>query len=170
MAKKRALPVAGPAGKRDNGTQLKRVRRICTSIPGTIEKISHGAPTFFTPKRVFAMFVSNHHGDGHVAVWVPASGRAGGINRGGARLLSRCRARSQAVADVFEISTRNNQQMIFPDLRFAHSVQLWRILNPDEALKRQAVNRLSSRKNKTALRPKATCFQVASSKHDRPVA
>jgi hypothetical protein len=59
--------------ERDNGTQLKRVRLICTSIPGTVEKISHGEPTFFTPKRVFAMFSNNHHGDGHVAVWVPAA-------------------------------------------------------------------------------------------------
>jgi hypothetical protein len=42
------------------------------SIPGTLEKISHGEPTFFTPKRVFAMFANNHHGDGHVAVWLPA--------------------------------------------------------------------------------------------------
>ncbi|MGH9620398.1 MAG: MmcQ/YjbR family DNA-binding protein, partial [Bryobacteraceae bacterium] len=33
----------------------------------------HGEPTFFTPKRVFAMFANNHHGDGHVAVWVPAA-------------------------------------------------------------------------------------------------
>jgi hypothetical protein len=33
-------------------------------IPGTIEKLSHGEPTFFTPKRVFAMFAENHHGDG----------------------------------------------------------------------------------------------------------
>jgi hypothetical protein len=24
-------------------------------------------------KRVFAMFSNNHHGDGHVGVWVPAS-------------------------------------------------------------------------------------------------
>ena len=38
-----------------------------------MEKISHGEPTFFTPKRVFAMFANNHHGDGHVAVWVPAA-------------------------------------------------------------------------------------------------
>ena len=37
-----------------------------------MEKISHGEPTFFTPKRVFAMFSNNHHGDGHVAVWLPA--------------------------------------------------------------------------------------------------
>jgi hypothetical protein len=53
--------------------QLDRVRRICLSIPGTIEKVSHGEPTFFTPKRVFAMFANNHHGDGHIATWVPAA-------------------------------------------------------------------------------------------------
>ncbi len=63
----------GLATKRDDGKQLKRVRIICNSIPGTVEKISHGEPTFFTPKRVFAMFSNNHHGDGHVAVWVPAA-------------------------------------------------------------------------------------------------
>lgn len=62
----------GPAPKLDDGTQLKRVRRVCASIPGTVEKLSHGEPTFFTPKRVFAMFDDNHHGDGHVAVWAPA--------------------------------------------------------------------------------------------------
>ena len=37
-----------------------------------MEKISHGEPTFFTPKRVFAMFANNHHNDGHIAVWLPA--------------------------------------------------------------------------------------------------
>jgi hypothetical protein len=58
--------------RKDDGTQLKRLRRLCLSIPGTIEKISHGEPTFFTPKRVFAMFANNHHGDGHVAVWLAA--------------------------------------------------------------------------------------------------
>lgn len=52
---------------------LERVRHICLSIPGTTEKLSHGAPTFFTPKRVFTMFVNNHHGDGHVAIWIPAA-------------------------------------------------------------------------------------------------
>src|SRR5262249_22540587 len=51
----------------------KRLRRLCLAIPGTIEKISHGEPTFFTPKRVFAMFANNHHGDGHVAAWLPAA-------------------------------------------------------------------------------------------------
>ena len=73
MAEKKAPRKAGPAPKLDKGRQLDRVRRICTSIPGTIEKVSHGEPTFFTPKRVFAMFANNHHDDGHVAVWLPAA-------------------------------------------------------------------------------------------------
>ena len=73
MAKGRTPPRVGPAPKLDDGTQLDRIRRVCGSIPGTIEKISHGEPTFFTPKRVFAMFANNHHGDGHVAVWIPAA-------------------------------------------------------------------------------------------------
>ena len=58
--------------KKPFARQLKRVRKICLSLPGTTEKISHGEPTFFTKKRVFAMFSNNHHHDGHVAVWVPA--------------------------------------------------------------------------------------------------
>jgi hypothetical protein len=41
-------------------------------MPGAVEKISHGAPTFFTPRRVFASFANHHHGDGHVAAWLPA--------------------------------------------------------------------------------------------------
>ena len=53
-------------------TELKRLRRLCLAIPGTTEKISHGEPTFFTPKRVFATFANNHHKDGHIAVWLPA--------------------------------------------------------------------------------------------------
>jgi hypothetical protein len=73
MPNKRAPGIQAPAAKKDDGTQLKRVRLVCSSIPGTVEKISHGEPTFFTPKRVFAMFANDHHGDGHIAVWVPAA-------------------------------------------------------------------------------------------------
>jgi hypothetical protein len=73
MSKKSGRLKVLPAPKKDYGTQLRRVRRVCFSIPGTMEKISHGEPTFFTPKRVFAMFANNHHGDGHVAVWLPAA-------------------------------------------------------------------------------------------------
>ena len=51
---------------------LMRVRRICTALPETTEKLSHGEPTFFVRKKVFAMFSNNHHKDGHIAVVVPA--------------------------------------------------------------------------------------------------
>jgi len=70
---KRAVSRRLPAPRKDDGTQIKRLRRVCLSIPGTMEKLSHGEPTFFTPKRVFAMFANNHHDDGHVAVWLPAA-------------------------------------------------------------------------------------------------
>jgi hypothetical protein len=53
---------------------LERVRRICIAIPGTVEKLSHGEPTFFAEgKRVFTMFAGNHHSDGRIAVWIPAA-------------------------------------------------------------------------------------------------
>ena len=57
----------------DKEEHLDRVRRICGTLPGTTEKLSHGEPTFFVRKRVFAMFDNNHHKDGHIAVWIPAA-------------------------------------------------------------------------------------------------
>jgi hypothetical protein len=51
---------------------LKRVRKICTTLPDVTEKLSHGEPTFFVRKRVFAMMSTNHHNDGHIAVLIPA--------------------------------------------------------------------------------------------------
>jgi hypothetical protein len=53
--------------------QVERVRLICTSLPETTEKISHGEPTFFVRKKVYAMFSNNHHNDGHIAVTIPAA-------------------------------------------------------------------------------------------------
>jgi len=53
--------------------QIERVRQICLALPGTWEKISHGEPTWFVGKKVFAMFSNNHHNDGHVAVTIPAA-------------------------------------------------------------------------------------------------
>ena len=53
--------------------QMERVRRICLSLPETWEKISHGEPTFFVRKKVFAMCSNNHHNDGHIAVTIPAA-------------------------------------------------------------------------------------------------
>jgi hypothetical protein len=52
--------------------QLGRVRSLCSALPGTSERFSHGEPTFFVHKKVFVMFANDHHGDGHIAVWLPA--------------------------------------------------------------------------------------------------
>ncbi len=57
---------------------LRRVRRICLAMPGATERLSHGEPTFFAGKKVFAMFANNHHNDGRVAVWAPAEEGAQG--------------------------------------------------------------------------------------------
>ena len=50
---------------------LQRVREICLALPETTERLSHGEPTFFVGKKVFAMFANNHHQDGRIAVWIP---------------------------------------------------------------------------------------------------
>ncbi len=55
------------------GKQIERVRKICSALLETTEKISHGEPTWFVRKKVFAMFSNNHHNDGHVAVTVPTA-------------------------------------------------------------------------------------------------
>jgi len=54
---------------------LTRLRAICLALPDAKETISHGAPTFWSPKRTFAMFAdaSNHHGSGRHAVWLLAA-------------------------------------------------------------------------------------------------
>ena len=61
-----------PAGTVMSAKHLQRVRRICATLPEATEKLSHGEPTFFVRKKVFAMFANNHHNDGHIAVWLPA--------------------------------------------------------------------------------------------------
>src|SRR5438552_10656016 len=49
---------------------LARVRRICLARPGTTERASHGAPTFFVrDKKSFVTYVDDHHGDGRLALW-----------------------------------------------------------------------------------------------------
>ncbi len=55
----------------DGEKHVERVRRICLALPEAWEKLSHGEPTFFVRKKVFAMCSINHHNDGHIAVTVP---------------------------------------------------------------------------------------------------
>jgi hypothetical protein len=57
----------------DSEDHLHTVRRICSVLPETTERLSHGEPTFFVRKKVYAMFANNHHNDRHVAVWIPAA-------------------------------------------------------------------------------------------------
>ena len=61
------------AASRSLEEHVERVRRICLALPETSEKISHGEPTFFVRKKVFAMCSINHHNDGHIAVTIPAA-------------------------------------------------------------------------------------------------
>lgn len=62
--------------------ELERLRKICLAIPGAVEKLSHGEPTWFagpTPGgrssqgKVFAMFDNHHHGHPHISVYVAAT-------------------------------------------------------------------------------------------------
>ena len=61
------------ASKLSGAKHVERVRKVCLSLPEASEKLSHGEPTFFVRKRVFAMCSINHHHDGHIAVVIPAA-------------------------------------------------------------------------------------------------
>jgi predicted DNA-binding protein (MmcQ/YjbR family) len=54
---------------------IARLRRLCLALPDAWEKVSHGEPTFWVGKRMFASFANavNHHGAGRHAVWCKAS-------------------------------------------------------------------------------------------------
>ena len=52
---------------------LKRVRDICLALPEASEKEAWGRPTFrIRGKKMFAMYMDNHHDDGRLALWVNA--------------------------------------------------------------------------------------------------
>lgn len=47
------------------------VRELCLAFPEVEEFESHGSPNFRARKgKVFAVWALNHHGDGHVALWL----------------------------------------------------------------------------------------------------
>jgi predicted DNA-binding protein (MmcQ/YjbR family) len=54
---------------------IDRLRQLCLALPDAWEKTSHGEPTFWVGKRMFAMFAdaNNHHGAGRHAVWCKAT-------------------------------------------------------------------------------------------------
>ncbi|MBW2281519.1 MAG: MmcQ/YjbR family DNA-binding protein [Deltaproteobacteria bacterium] len=51
---------------------LKRVRKICLELPEAVEKEAWGGPTFRV-KKMFAMYVDDHHGDGRNALWIKST-------------------------------------------------------------------------------------------------
>ena len=53
-------------------SQLDRVRRLSLALPEATEQEAWGSPTFRIRKRLFCMYVHDHHGDGRLAVWLNA--------------------------------------------------------------------------------------------------
>ena len=52
---------------------LAHVRAICLALPEVTERPSHGSPAWFVrDKKTLVMFLDDHHGDGRLALWVPA--------------------------------------------------------------------------------------------------
>jgi hypothetical protein len=52
---------------------LQAIRELCLSFPGTSERESHGAPSFFIDgTRSFVQYRDNHHGDGKLGLWCAA--------------------------------------------------------------------------------------------------
>jgi hypothetical protein len=51
---------------------VERLRTICLALPGTIEKISHGEPTWHVGGKMFAQLDDHHHGADRLAVWLAA--------------------------------------------------------------------------------------------------
>lgn len=48
------------------------VRKLCLSLPATEEVESHSMANFRVKGKTFATYAINHHGDGHVALWLEA--------------------------------------------------------------------------------------------------
>ncbi len=51
---------------------VERLRQICLALPGTIEKVSHGEPTWHAGGRMYAQLDDHHHGADRLGVWLAA--------------------------------------------------------------------------------------------------
>ena len=57
----------------DSNPVIAKLREICLAFPDAFEKEAWGECTFrVTGGSMFAMTDNNHHGSGHIAVWVKA--------------------------------------------------------------------------------------------------
>lgn len=64
---------ARPALQKRSATPLARLREVCFSLPEVTEKEAWGEPTFRVRDKLFAMFATDHHHDGNIAVWCKAA-------------------------------------------------------------------------------------------------
>lgn len=48
------------------------MRALCLALPGTTEKLSHGAPAFFAGRQFVMLWASGHHGVGFPHMWCAA--------------------------------------------------------------------------------------------------
>jgi hypothetical protein len=48
------------------------VRELCGLFPEVTEVMSHGMANFKVNGKTFATLAVNHHGDGHLALWLSA--------------------------------------------------------------------------------------------------
>ena len=63
---------ARPAMQKKSAAPLVRLREVCFSLPEVTEKQAWGEPTFRVRDKIFAMFATDHHHDGNIAVWCKA--------------------------------------------------------------------------------------------------
>ena len=65
--------MAHPRMYDDSDPAILKLREICLALPEVFEKEAWGECTFrVTGGSMFAMTDNNHHGSGHLAVWVKA--------------------------------------------------------------------------------------------------
>jgi predicted DNA-binding protein (MmcQ/YjbR family) len=65
--------MAHPRKYDDSNPAIKRLREVCLKLPEVFEKEAWGECTFrVTGGSMFAMTDCDHHGSGHIAVWVKA--------------------------------------------------------------------------------------------------
>jgi hypothetical protein len=65
--------MAHPRMYDDADPVIGRLRKMCLALPDTFEKEAWGECTFrVTGGSMFAMTDNDHHGSGHIAVWVKA--------------------------------------------------------------------------------------------------
>jgi hypothetical protein len=61
-----------PQPKISTAKSLARVRKLCLALPEVEEKEAWSAPYFRVRRKMFAIYLNNHHGDGRIALWLKA--------------------------------------------------------------------------------------------------